>query len=58
MFLLLEQAGGLHMTTCSGSLGFSSVGVLDKSVEPLPKGPRFSGPKAWRRPGVVVVAAL
>jgi hypothetical protein len=30
--------GDLHMTTCSDSLGFSNVGVLDKSVEPLPKG--------------------
>jgi hypothetical protein len=36
MFLLQEQVGGLHMTTCSGSLGFSGVGVLDKSVKPLP----------------------
>jgi hypothetical protein len=26
------------MTTCSSSLGFSGVGVLDKSVEPLLKG--------------------
>jgi hypothetical protein len=38
LFLLQEQAGGLHTTTCSSSLGFSGVGVLDKSVEPLPKG--------------------
>jgi hypothetical protein len=38
LFLLQEQASGLHTTTCSGSLGFSGVGVLDKSVEPLPKG--------------------
>jgi hypothetical protein len=33
-----SQVGDLHMTTCSGSLGFSSVDILDKSVEPLPKG--------------------
>jgi hypothetical protein len=38
MFLLQEQADGLHMMTCSGSLGFSGVGVLDKSVGPLSKG--------------------
>jgi hypothetical protein len=38
LFLLHEQAGGLHTMTCSGSLGFSGVGVLDKSVEPLPMG--------------------
>jgi hypothetical protein len=31
MFHLKEQAGGLHMTTCSGSLGFSGVGDLDMS---------------------------
>jgi hypothetical protein len=30
-------AGG-RPTTCSGSLGFSNVDVLDKNVEPLSKG--------------------
>jgi hypothetical protein len=30
--------GDLHTTISSGSLGFSSVGILDNSVEPLPKG--------------------
>jgi hypothetical protein len=38
MFLLQEQAGGLHTTMCSGSLGFSGVDILDKSVKQLPKG--------------------
>jgi hypothetical protein len=38
LFFLQEEAGGLHMMTCSGNLGFSGVGVLDKSTEPLPKG--------------------
>jgi hypothetical protein len=38
MFLLQEQVGGLHTTTCSDSRGISGVGVLDKSIEPLSKG--------------------
>jgi hypothetical protein len=38
LFLIQEQASGLHTTMCSGSLGFSGVSILDKSVEPPPKG--------------------